>query len=100
MQQSTKDYPQLTELLSGWFHQDFDIEGETIGEIIDAFNSSCASKQRKRLKKEIIVFLEKKDNVLDEEFNQIFNPDVEPTGFAPTTRIFLEEILLCLSKAD
>lgn len=32
-------YPQLADLISGWFHQDYDIEGETVAEVISAFRA-------------------------------------------------------------
>jgi hypothetical protein len=47
---------------------------------------------------DISRFLEVDDDQLDAAFVQIFNPDIEPTGFSPTTRAFLEEIVVNLSK--
>ncbi len=98
MQQSIKDYPELTALLSGWFHQDFDIVGETLEEILGAFKASCLAEERRSLMLDISRFLKIGDDVIDKEFNRIFNPDIEPTGFATTTRTFLEEILRHLSN--
>ena len=98
MQQSTKDYPELTDLLSGWFHQDFDIEGDTVDAIISAFNKSCSEKNRRSLITDISRFLEIGNDRIDVEFVRIFNPDIEPTRFSPTTRAFLEDILLLLSN--
>jgi hypothetical protein len=93
LQQSSNDYPELAALLSGWFHQDFDIEGDTVETIMAAFNVSSKSKDRQLLVMEISSFLETGDDRIDELFVQIFNPDFEPAGFALTTRAFLEEIL-------
>ncbi|WP_036254429.1 contact-dependent growth inhibition system immunity protein [Methylobacter sp. BBA5.1] len=98
MQQSVDDYPEISELMSGWFHQDYDIEGDSVEEIIGSFNASCSSKQKGRLIEEISQFLKMEDNVLESEFIRIFNPDIEPTGFAPTTRKFLENIVELLSQ--
>ena len=98
MLQSESNYPELSALLSGWFHQDFDIEGDTVEEIIGAFNSSSTQEGRQSLITEISRFLEISDERIDAEFIRIFNPDILPTGFAPTTRAFLEEIVLHLSK--
>lgn len=99
MQQSTRDYPDLAALLSGWFHQDFDIEGDTVEAVIGAFNKSSTQKARQLIISDISRFLEIGDGQMDEEFIRIFNPDIQPTSFAPTTRAFLEEILLHLSNA-
>ena len=93
MQQSVKNYSNLAELISGWFHQDFDLEGETVEEIISAFNKSCSAEMRQALTSEITHFLELSDAGIGSEFIRIFNPDIEPTEFSPTTRAFLEEIL-------
>lgn len=100
MQRSTTNYPDLANLMSGWFHQDFDIEGETVEAIIGAFNASSTQEERRSLMSDISRFLEIGDDRMGEEFVRLFNPDIEPTGFAPTTRAFLEEILLHLSNAD
>ena len=100
MQQSAQWYPDLASLISGWFHQDFDIEGETIEEIINAFNKSSSKEQRQLVINDISRFLEISDNKIEKEFIRIFNPDIEPTGFSPTTRDFLEEIMKCLSNAN
>lgn len=97
MPESTTDYPKISDLLSGWFHQDFDIEGDTVEEIIAAFNLSSTQEDRHLLSLDISKFLEIDNDRIDEEFIRIFNPDIEPTGFAPTTRAFLEEILNYLS---
>ena len=97
MQQSS-DYPELEALMSGWFHQDFDIEGDTVEAIIGAFNKSSTVKDRQLLVSDIRSFLQIQDDRIDEEFIRVFNPDILPTGFALTTRAFLEEILLHLSS--
>ena len=100
MQRSANDYPTLSNLLSGWFHQDFDIEGETVEEIIGKYNASCSVEERQTLIEDISRFLEIEDDMISQEFDRIFDPDIEPTGFAPTTRAFLEQIRLNLSKAN
>lgn len=88
MKQSTKDYPELADLLSGWFHQDFDVEGDTIEDIIRSFNKSCSRQDRQLLMADISRFLGIGDDQIDNEFMRIFNPEIEPTGFASSTRAF------------
>ncbi len=87
-----KNYPHIAEVIGGWFHQDFDIEGETVAEIISAFNKVSTPQQRQAVIDEIDEFLRADDARVETEFVRIFNPDIEPTGFAPSTRAFLEEI--------
>jgi len=93
-------YPALANLLSGWFHQDFDVVGDTLDDVIDAFSATSSAAQRQSLLADIARFLEIGDERLDAEFRRIFNPDVESTEFATSTRAFLEAIAERLARAD
>ena len=92
------DYPQLETLLGGWFHQDFDINGDTLDEIIAAYRGVTPVDQQRSLAAEIERFLKEAGDV-DSEFQRRFKPDVSPTGFAPTTRQFLTTITSLLDGA-
>jgi hypothetical protein len=92
------DYPQLETLVGGWFHQDFDINGDTLEEIIAAYRGVTPVHQQRSLATEIERFLKGADDV-DAEFQRRFKPDVLPTGFAPTTRQFLTTIASLLDGA-
>jgi len=85
------DYPQLETLIGGWFHQDFDINGDTLEQIVAAYRSVTPLDQQLALATEIGRFLDQTDDV-EGEFQRRFKPDISPTGFAPTTRQFLETI--------
>jgi hypothetical protein len=85
------DYSQLETLIGGWFHQDFDINGETLEQIIAAYRAVTPVDQQRALATEIEQFLSGTDDV-ELEFQRRFKPDVSPTGFAPTTRRFLTTI--------
>jgi hypothetical protein len=92
------DYPALTIFLSSWFHQDFDIEGETIAAIVAGFLKSCQDEQRRSLIGDISRFLsEICDSEMEEAFQQIFSPEIDLTAFTSSTRAFLVEILQHLS---
>jgi hypothetical protein len=41
-------YPALADFLASWFHQDFDIEGETVAEVVAAYRSSSPLQRRPR----------------------------------------------------
>jgi hypothetical protein len=84
-------YPELETLIGGWFHQDFDINGETLEEILAAYRAVTPANQQRALAGEIRRFLDEVPDV-DSGFQERFTPDVLPTGFAPTTRDFLERI--------
>jgi hypothetical protein len=86
------NYPELETLMSGWFHQDFDLDGNTtLEQIIAAYRDVTPRDQRQALVFEIAHFLSRSEDV-EAEFQERFKPDVMPTGFAPTTRQFLERI--------
>ena len=40
---SADAYPALADLIGAWFHQDFDLEGETISDVIAAFRAVASA---------------------------------------------------------
>jgi hypothetical protein len=86
------EYPAIAELMDGMFHQDFDLVGSTVAEIISAFRDATPPEERLGLKAEIIRFLSEHGNDLDEAFELMFRPDIIPSAFSGSTRAFLEEI--------
>ena len=85
------EYPELEHLMGGWFHQDYDVEGDTLEEVVAAYLAVASAPQRRTLVEDIERFLRTARDV-DGDFQDTFQPDVIPTGFAPTTREFLERI--------
>ena len=92
-------YPELETLIGGWFHQDFDINGKTVAEIVCAYRQVTPAPQRAALAGEILQFLSHSTDV-DADFQDLFKPDIIPTAFAPTTRACLEQILTALRDAS
>lgn len=85
-------YPQLADLISGWFHQDYDIEGETVAEVISAFRAVTPPDEQAALRTDISAFLAEHAAAMEEDFETIFQPDVTPSALSGSTRAFLEEI--------
>jgi hypothetical protein len=85
-------FPTLAGLMGGWFHQDFDIEGGTLTEVMQAFCRVTPHAERARLKAEISRFLAEHTDDLDVSFEATFKPDVIPSVLAGSTRAFLEQI--------
>jgi hypothetical protein len=85
------DYPEMESLIGGWFHQDFDINGESLDEIVAAYRAVTPQDQQRALAAELRRYLAEESDV-ERDFEQRFRPDVSPTGFTPTTREFLEKI--------
>ncbi len=92
VRQEYENYPALYELLGAWFHQDFDIVGDSIAAIIAAFNDVSSSAEREAVRENIARFLHDFGSECDTAFVRIFRPDIDPRGFAESTQAFLEEI--------
>ncbi|WP_102797679.1 contact-dependent growth inhibition system immunity protein [Bowmanella denitrificans] len=92
MNSTSERYTALKELISGWFHQDYDLEGDSITEIMSAFMRSCSTQRKKQLSNDIADFLSSATGPLDNEFEMEFQPDVDPKAFSGSARRFLEEI--------
>lgn len=92
MTSDNNKYPHLADLLSGWFHADFDIEGDTIEAIITAFTASSTNAARQAVIGDIKRFLAEHAHAVDADFVSIFQPDIIATAFAPSTQAFLLEI--------
>jgi contact-dependent growth inhibition (CDI) system CdiI-like immunity protein len=90
-------YSELETLIGGWFHQDFDINGRTIAEIVSAYRRVTPEDQQRALIADIHTFLAQSSDV-DRDFQDRFKPDIIPTAFAPTTRAFLEQIVATLRR--
>jgi hypothetical protein len=84
-------YPELADLMSGWFHQDYALEGDTVEEVVGAYLRAASLTERQALIDDIDRFLRDATDV-ERDFEDTFQPEVIPTGFAPTTREFLERI--------
>lgn len=84
-----RPFPELSAFMGCWFHQDFDIHGETLEAVVRA----CVAESRPSVLQPIIDdidrFLATGDAGMDERFLEYFRPDIIPTAFRPTTREFL-----------
>lgn len=89
---SADAYPALADLIGGWFHQDYDLEGETISEVIAAFRAVASAAERIRVRTDIARFMAEHQHDLDEAFVSILQPGVIPSAFSGSTRAFLDEI--------
>lgn len=90
-------YPEIETLLGGWFNQDFDLNGDTIDEIVTAYRKVTPLPQQRALVNEIGQFLAA-NNDIDAAFVEEFKPDISATAFASTTRDFLQEIAALLAS--
>jgi hypothetical protein len=85
-------YPHLQEFLHSWFHQDFDINGQTIPKIITLYKNSTPNLQVMELIQDIQLFLEAYPALSPAQLMNFFDMEVDPLGFAESARSFLSEI--------
>jgi len=81
------EYPDLDRLIGGYFHEDFDIFGNTLEEVIGEFTNDFASEPEMaaRAKRDIERFLAERpdDTGLTKDFQSFFRPGVLPEGWEP-----------------
>ena len=82
-------FPELAAFMGGYFHQDFDINGDTLEEVVAVFIADSDAGLCRLLIGDIDGFLATGEVGMEERFQDYFRPDIIPTGFRPTTQAFL-----------
>ena len=90
--QGQKLFPELASFIGGWFHQDFDINGDSLEEVVAAFKAESDRALIPPLVHDIDAFLATGDDGMQARFDAYFKPDIITTAFRPSTREFLEAI--------
>jgi hypothetical protein len=85
-------YKHLASFLAGWFHQDFDLVGESIEEIVAAYKKSASLGSIMNVRSDIDRLLNRLGDSIEIEFDKLFVLEIEPTGFSPTVESFLRTI--------
>ncbi len=83
--EGTQEFPDLDALIGGYFHQDFDIYGGSLADVLSAFRKDTANDpgSAERVRADIARFLAscRDDAQLDVEFERMFLPQVTPGGW-------------------
>lgn len=85
-------YRSLAAFLGGWFHQDFDIEGETVADVVTSYRKTSSETERHAIRDDIDAFLAANPGPADRAFHETFKPDIDPAGFGQNTREWLTGI--------
>lgn len=93
----SRSYPSLAEFLGAWFHQDFDVSGDSIEEIVSAFKRSAAKNDVEALQRDIRAFLDDHPNDASEQLEEVFDLEIDPLGFSTSGEMFLRTIARVLS---
>jgi hypothetical protein len=75
-------FPALADLIGACFHQDYDIEGETIPEIVGAFRAVTTPAERANVCTDIARFIAEHPDDLEEALEITFQPGVVPSAFS------------------
>ena len=92
-------YPQLEALLGGWFHQDYDLGGSDIPDIVANACATLAPGEVAELAREIRSYLEQAGPDLDAAVARDFAPDLDPGAWDMDARTWLEWILREVERA-
>jgi contact-dependent growth inhibition (CDI) system CdiI-like immunity protein len=86
-------FPYLDSLIGGWFHQDLDIYGDTLDEVIAAYRQGAPVEDWMGVRADIHRFLRlHKEDQLTEQFGKTFHHEVDPELWEMTTRQWLLKV--------
>lgn len=91
-------YPHLQSFLHDWFHQDFDINGQSILEITSLYKSTAPSFQVSDLLHDIDTLLENHKSINSSQLIELLDMEVDPLGFSESACGFLKEIKAVLLR--
>src|SRR5436309_645897 len=91
-------YPYLDALVGGWFHQDFDLDGDTLEDLIDAYKKGTPPDDLGGARADIKRFLRQTPRAeIEQAFVRLFNPGVDPKRWAASVEEWLSEVYRLLS---
>jgi hypothetical protein len=85
-------YPYLGHLLGGWFHQDFDLVGDSLEEIVGDFRATSPAEDLAGLHADISRLLRLHGDRLEAAFGELFGEVVEFSGWGLSARQWLERV--------
>lgn len=95
------DYPYLKYLVGGYFHQDWDIAGDTLEAVIALFKNEHAPEYWAEIRTDIGRLMNRYDDAaLPREFIRLFRPDIDPEAWSGSTRKWLIEVDELLRQPD
>lgn len=85
----TKRFQHLSSFLSAWFHQDFDIAGGTLEEVVSSYLLSARVEDVNYIRDDIRSFLVAHPLSTSDELQETLGLEVDPLGFATSGKNFL-----------
>lgn len=96
---NSERYKHLADFLASWFHQDFDLNGGTVAEVVAAYRAVTPEVEQAQLGSDIERFLEQHGSDTDEAFEEIFAPEVRVSTLSGSAEAFMREIEAALCAA-
>jgi hypothetical protein len=87
-----KSYPQIAAFFGAWLHQDFDLVGETLADVVTAYLEVSSQNETGALRKEIQALLRDTTGDFDQAVVALFHPEVYLDHFAPNSREFFQQL--------
>jgi hypothetical protein len=88
-----ESYPYLDSLVGGWFHQDFDLDGNTLEEIVASYKKSAPPEDWMGVRADIQRFLRQHETPrLSEDFMRLFQPGTDPESWGMSAAQWLTRI--------
>ena len=96
-----QEYPALGGIVAGYFHQDYDLYGETFDEIVSVIKEDSTPRQIDEMSREIGRFLDRygeSEEMVEKAFRQVFTPETSFEGWnGRSTRDALLKIVEIMS---
>lgn len=94
-----KRYPELDQLIRGYFHEDYDLLGDNFGEIMDAYIEGASPEDRALVLKEIEQFQMDNARHLEAAYRKEFIDHIDLSHWGFTHESFLDEIQKRLAES-
>ncbi|WP_084170088.1 contact-dependent growth inhibition system immunity protein [Paraburkholderia ferrariae] len=91
-------YGYLTGLIRSRFHEDFDIFGNSVEELVSSYIEKMPKSEIDALISDIDSFKADFPDTLDSEFNERYGSQFDPVLWGHTTASFLDEVKRLLSE--
>ena len=86
------DYSNLTGLIHARFHEDFNLFGESVDELVSSYVEKMPRSKIDAIVSDIDSFIADHSDTLESEFEERFGGQFDPALWGYTTASFLEEL--------
>lgn len=85
-------YPRIAAFFGAWLHQDFDLVGETLADVVTAYLEVSGQNEIGELRMEIQALLRDTAGDFDQAVVTLFHPEVYLDHFAPNSKEFFKRL--------